>query len=313
MASSSFQKSDLKAGPASAPPITSPPENMKISLPNLIVATVFAVAASSATAQTLGSAGNYDIFVTNGGILELKDANQLFGQVAISNSAQLKAGKDDQTFDGTIFAHTGSSIDNESKLHPSGGIQRSVAINDALNLANADLNAYRTYLAGLSATGGGSNVSVTSTSSFNSTGSLNVLDFKTIDLDKESFTLTGGAGGMDTFVIRVNTEFEFKESDLVLNNLNIDNVIWYYTGTKNFELHKSDSDPANFMKFAGTVIAPNAGDVRIGEVDFTGRVYGSNLKMGSGFKFQGAVPEPSSSVMMIFGAASLLLVRRRKH
>jgi hypothetical protein len=150
---------------------------------------------------------------------------------------------------------------------------------------------------------------------------LTVLDFEELDLDGETFTLNGRSGGMDQFIIRVSDAFEFKASDLKTTNLNVDNVIWYYSGDDKFDLHKSDGgkggkggkggDPADFMKFTGTIIAPN-GEVRLGEVDFTGRVFGTDLKLGSGFKFQGAVPEPSSSLMLVIGAGSLLLVRRRK-
>jgi hypothetical protein len=283
---------------------------MKKSLPSVLATAVLMASAASASAQTLGTAANYNIFVQTGGLLELKDANQLFGQVGISNGATLDGRGQSTTWDGTIFKHTGGTIKDGAGLNPSAGIQTSASIDFDLNQANIDLNNYIGYLQGLTSTGGSTSLQVNSTSSFNSTGSLNVLDFRSINLDQETFTLNGSAGGTDTFIIRVNDAFEFKESDLVLNNLSVENVIWYYSGNGGFELHKSNSNPDNFMKFAGTVIAPDAGDIRIGEVDFTGNVYGSSLKMGSGFKFEG-VPEPSSSLMLLVGAGGLLLRRRR--
>ena len=289
---------------------------MKIPFSGMFAAALFATSINSASAQSLGAAANYDIFIRPQGTLELKDANQLFGQVGLSNSSLLDGRNESTTFDGTIFKHTGATIKGGSGLNPSGGIQSSASIDAALNQAVIDLNNYTNYLAGLTATGGGTNLSVTNSSVLNSSGSLNVLDYKKIDLENgETFTINGSAGGTDVFVIRVNDAFEFKAADLVLNNLKVDNVIWYYTGTNNFELHKSDSNPDNFMKFAGTVIATKAKDIRLGEVDFTGRVYAggkdSTLKMGSGFKFEGAIPEPSSSLMLLLGAGGLLLRRRR--
>ncbi|QTN32480.1 PEP-CTERM sorting domain-containing protein [Akkermansiaceae bacterium] len=284
---------------------------MRNKITGLIVAPIFALCASSANAQSLGAAANYDIFALNGGTIELKDANQLFGQVAISNGAELDAGKESSTFDGTIFRHTGGTISGGSGLNPSGGIKSSASINSAINQANIDVANYVTYLNGLTATNSYNKQS--SAFSFNSTKSLTVLDFKQIDLDGENFTLNGRVGGMDQFIIRVSEDFEFKEADLILNNLAVDNVIWYYSGDNNFDLHKSDDK--NFMKFSGTVIAPNSkSEIRLGEVAFTGRVIGGgNMKLGSGFEFQGtAIPEPSSSIMLLIGVSSLMLVRRRK-
>ena len=282
---------------------------MKITPPRLIVAALLAASATSASSQTLGAASNYDIFALNGGKIELKDANQLFGQVAISNGAELDAKNKSTTFTGTIFKHTGGSIKDGGGLNPSGGIITSPATDSAINQANADIESYVTYLSGLTATQsyGKQNDSF----SYSSMMSLSVLDFTELDLDKESFTLNGQAGGTDQIIIRVSKDFEFKESNLVLNNLDVDNVIWYYSGNDKFDLHKSADKPEDFMKFAGTIIALD-GEVRLGEVDFTGRVIGGNLKLGSGFEFTGTVPEPSSSLMLVIGAGSLLLVRRRK-
>lgn len=282
---------------------------MKIASPSVLGSILLAVSAASASAQSLGSAAKYDIFSLNGGTLELKDANQLFGQVALSNNSELTGGKETQNFDGTIFAHTGADIDDVGGLNPSNGIQSSAMINAAINQANADVAAYVSYLNGLSATQ--TYGKQESAFSFNSSMGLTVLDFTEIDLDGENFTLNGRAGGNDQFVIRISDDFEFKEADLVLNNLATDNVIWYFSGDGGFDLHKSDSD--NFMKFAGTIVSPE-GQVRLGEVEFTGRVIGSELKLGSGFDFTGTtVPEPSSSLMVLIGAGSLMLVRRRKH
>ncbi len=282
---------------------------MKTILPSIIVSTVLA-AATSANAQSLGSAANYDIFIQNGGVLELKDANQLFGQVGISNNATLDGKKETSTFTGTIFKHTGATIKDGGGLNPSGGIQSSPSINAALNQANADLQSYITDINGLTATQ--TYGKVKTSFSFSSTMSQTVLDFTELDLDEETFTLNGRAGGMDQFIIRVSDAFEFKASDLVTNNLNPDNVIFYYSGDDGFELHKSEKDPADFMKFSATVIAPNAEDIRLGQVDFTGKVFGSSIKMGSGFVFQGTVPEPSSSLLLLIGGAGGLLIRRRK-
>ncbi|MFK7850776.1 MAG: collagen-binding domain-containing protein [Akkermansiaceae bacterium] len=285
----------------------------------LIVSTAL-LSASMGHAQTLGSAANYDILLLGNGSMELKDANQLFGDVGLSSGSELDGKGESTIFDGTIFKHNGATITNGGGLAPSNGIQSSGAINGALNTANADVTNYINYLEGLTADA--TYGPQTSTFSFATTKAQTVLDFTEIDLDGESFSLTGRAGGTDQIIIRTSDFLEFKESDLNLTNFDIDNVIWYHSGSDNFDLHKSDSDPANFMKFAGTVIAPNA-ETRIGEVSFNGRLIGGELKLGSGFEFEGppnppnppnppVIPEPSSSLMLILGAAGFLLRRRRE-
>lgn len=275
----------------------------------MIVVTALAVTSASVNAQTLGAAGSYDIFVTNGGTLDLVDSNQLFGQIGVSDQAEFDAGNESQTFDGAIYLHSGSTLKDGDGLNPSGGIQSSSAIDDAIDQANIDLINYANYLGGLSSTQSFGELK-DNAFTYSSTMSLSVLDFTKVDLGLgEDFTLNGSAGGMDQIIIRVSDDFKFDEANVILNDLAIDNVIWYYSGDSNFDLHKSDD--ANPMNFAGTVVALD-GKVILGEVDFTGRVYGGELKLGSGFEFTGTVPEPSSSVMMILGATSLLMLRRRK-
>lgn len=280
---------------------------MKTLLSTAIVAASLA-AATSASAQTLGAAANYDMFALNGGQIEMVASNGLKGQVAFSNGTAVKVGAV-QNFQGTIYKHTGASIDKPASLLPSGGIQSSASINSVINQANIDVANYATYLTSLSSTQ--SFGKVFTNFSYSSTMARTVLDFSDIDLSGETFTLNGRAAGTDQIIIRVSSAFAFNNSNLILTNLKTDNVIWYYGGNSVFDLHRSSSTPANFMKFAGTIVAPD-GQIRMGEVNFTGRAIGTDLKLGSGYAFQGAVPEPSSSLMLLIGAGGLLMVRRRR-
>ena len=263
----------------------------------------------AANAQSLGSAANYDILVTNNGKLELTDSNQLFGQVGVSNNAEFK-GKDVQNFDGTVFVHSGAAKFEADNLNPSGGVQRSSAIDTKLNKANADFNSYASYLSGLS-----SNVTVgkqETTYTFNTTMPLTVIDFEEIKLEGDdksvdTFNLIGRAGFNDQVIIRSKkTSFDGGVVNLV--NLDSRDVVWFNNGGNEFDLHKGDSI------FSGIIVSPEQ-QVTLGEVNFTGAVYGADLKLGSGFSFNGntiiPIPEPSSGLMVLLGAAGMLAVRRR--
>jgi len=264
-----------------------------------IAAGVFSGFSASVSAQTLGSALNYDILVLNGGKMELTDGNQLYGNVGYSDGVEAKKNKDVQDFQGTLYVHSGAKF-NPGNISPSGGIFTS-GFDAQLNQANVDVLNYASYLSGLTAdlSFGGT---YKDAFSFTTTQSLTVIDFNKVDTQNKDFTFTGRAGEMDQVIIRIGEEFKFKGGNVNLFNLDQTDVIWYLDSNKTFDLHKGHSN------FAGTIVVPE-GKIILGETFFTGQVYGDEIKMGSGFAFQ--VPEPSSSLMVLLGAGGLLLRRRR--
>lgn len=265
-----------------------------------------AVASTSASAQTLGSASDFDILVLEDGKIQLVDGNQLFGNVGYTAGSEAKDNKDIQIFDGTVFVHSTADFDYEpATFSPSGGI-----INPAdsiLDQANSDALAYISYLDSLTA-----DASYTGKYklgfSLSTAMALTVVDFEEISVkDDNVFSFTGRAGQDDKIVIRISDKFVFDGAHVSLTNLDPENVIWYSQGDKDFDLHKGDNE------FFGTIVSPE-GQIILGETDFTGVVIGSEMKLGSGFEFTGSsIPEPSSSLLLILsGASGLMLYRRRK-
>ncbi|MEP4809544.1 MAG: PEP-CTERM sorting domain-containing protein, partial [Luteolibacter sp.] len=278
---------------------------MKISTPHRILSLLLTVISSSASAQTLGTAANYDIFVLNGGRITLKESNQLFGQIGYTNGVNAGTNETIQNFQGAVYVHTGASFSYKpATFNPSEGIFTS-GYNSQLTQANTDALAYGSYLGGLT-----SDFSYTTKLqtgySLTSTKAQTVIDFTEVDVKNFNFNLTGRAGQSDQIIIRISDQLAFEGVHVNLTNLESKDVIWYLGSDRQFSLHSGGGS------FQGTIVSP-LGKVIVGATDFKGALYGKELVLGSGFKFQGnTVPEPSSSVMMIFGAASLLLVRRRK-
>lgn len=264
-----------------------------------IAAGVFSGITTSASAQTLGSAANFDILVLNGGKIELKDGNQLFGDVGYSNGVDATKNSNVQDFVGGLYVHSGAKF-KPGNINPSDGIFTS-GFDSILNQANVDVANYASYLSGLS-----SDLSFSGTYkdhlSFFSTGAISVIDFNKVDTTGKDFTFTGRLGETDQIVIRISDEFKFKGGNINLVNLEASDVIWYLSSDKKFDLHKG------FSNFQGTIVAPD-GEIVLGETIFTGQAYGQEMKLGSGFAFQ--VPEPSSSLMVLLGAGGLFLRRRR--
>ena len=178
-----------------------------------------------------------------------------------------------------------------------------------LDQANIDLGNYVTYLDGLAF-------------DFQETGNytdnftpgvtakdLTVFDFEEVEAKDKIWTFTGRDGFSDKIVIRVAENFEMESTVVNLVNLEAEDVTWYSSadGDKDkFDLHTGDPR----SEFAGIIVSPDA-QVRLGEVNFEGSVYGSDLKLGSGNEFTGVVPEPSASLMLLLSGLGLVIYRRR--
>lgn len=283
--------------------------NMKLKVP-LMTITLAATLTAVANAQTLGTAGAYDILVLNGGEISMKDGGY-GGQIGIGQES--KGGFEDSAiFSGNLYSH--STVDYSAKAGfdtPNNNIFLS-GFDTELEQAVTDAKKYADDLSALGATASFGAYSGKDSGPFSFSASMNqtVLDFtKLIMEDSNSFTLTGRGGFNDKFIIRVAEDVLFDQSDVILENLDHRDVVWYKMGNKDFDLHK-----AGFSKFQGTILALE-GQVILGEVDFTGSVIATELKLGSGAEFTGQstmVPEPSSSLLLLGSLGGLMFLRRRQ-
>ncbi|MGJ8697117.1 MAG: collagen-binding domain-containing protein [Verrucomicrobiaceae bacterium] len=263
-----------------------------------------------ANAQSLGSAANYDLLLLQNGQATLKEGN-LGGAVGFGYNSKVGLDKD-VYISGDIFVHSriGEFKADDDYAQVSGNTyfsgydtQLDKAHEDAVTFANkVSASDYS-----VTAAFGNFKSDDKGAFSFSSSMSQTVLDFGGLEMKGSNFTLNGRAGQNDRFIIRISDQLKFENSNVVLNNLNRDNVIWVKSGDKNFDLHKN-----NYGEFSGTIVALD-GQVILGEVDFAGSVIGSDLKLGSGFVLSGtSIPEPSSSLLLLSGLSGLMLVRRRQ-
>ncbi|MGJ8697118.1 MAG: PEP-CTERM sorting domain-containing protein [Verrucomicrobiaceae bacterium] len=260
-------------------------------------------------AQSLGSALNYDILVLDNG-QSLLGPGTLRGEVGYSD-ATTTDNKASVAFQGNLYVHSNvNGFRRDSGFTASGGTIYTSGYDTQLDGANADIVTFANDVARLGSTVHYGEYQSTSRGAFSysSTQNQTILDFTKLELRGEDFTLTGRDGFDDKFIIRISSNIVFERSEIVLNNLDHTDVIWYNTGGASFDLHGAVGN------FYGTIVSPGSGQVVIGDVDFTGAVIARNMKLGTDFNFTGqtTIPEPSSSVMFLGGFGWLMLGRRRK-
>lgn len=269
--------------------------------------------ASLCSAQSLESAASYDILILNDGKISIEEGN-VWGQAGYSEGVDADKNKDEANYNGTLYVHTKvNKFKSEPGFTSGGGVIFTSGFDSELDQANVDANNYITYLGSLSSTSNFNDYKSKDDGAFSSTStsSLTVLDFKKLEMEGLNFTLNGRSGFNDTFIIRTRNELLFsKGANVVLNNLDRRNVIWFHDTDKDFDLHKNDS-----ALFEGTIIAPE-GKTVLGEVDFRGSVIGGDeIKIGSGVRFQGTttfIPEPSSSLLILTSLGGLVFARRKQ-
>ncbi len=278
--------------------------------------------ATSASAQSLGStAAKYDLFVLNGPAPNKDSTFMDYNEGGFNGLMGLGQNSwvwttDKLSFGGEVRRHT-NLYDHKwnAKSQPGANVNPQGTHNSELNQANSEILSYYNSLTALSATQ--SYTKRTSSFTYSTTSNLTVLDFAGIDYSGsgDAFTLNGRAGFNDTVIIRGSADFLFDGgSPVILNNLDMRNVVWLMTNNSELNLHRNDG-----ANFEGIVINPSdTGDYTtiIGDVDFKGQVFASEMKLGSGISFNGAsiispVPETSASMLCILGV-TMLVVRRRR-
>ena len=145
--------------------------------------------------------------------------------------------------------------------------------NSTTNLSSAVSDAISAsgLLSGLSATD--STTSITGTTSLTGNGGDNVLNLTGVNLNNATLTLNGGID--DYFIFNVSGDFFFSSSDVVLNGVTADHVIWNVLNVSTLDgyLGNFSVELKNSGTFNGTLLAPNRA-ISVDQLTVNGAIIG---------------------------------------
>jgi uncharacterized repeat protein (TIGR01451 family) len=190
----------------------------------------------------LGRAGEFGIFVINGGELIMNSSN-VWGDVAIGPRVDAKALQKTNIRDGAFHFHPGTTRSVSEKDFPvQGGFQ-------PRNLAGAQADANTASSAFAAMTPTESLGDVTRSVTLTGNGGLNVIGINSLTYKSRVLELRGGAN--DVFVINVAGHFEFAQSEIRLTGVTPGQVVFNFpTAGNTILLYKAE----NIIQ--GTFLAP---------------------------------------------------------
>ena len=256
----------------------------------------------------IGSAADFAVLGLEGGEVIINSATSITGNVGYSANVTSNTNQKVDSFNGAAFVHSTATFSHTpATFAPSDGLFVGGSADAKLDQANADALSAASFLAGLAAThaslgtvGDGDDISLTSV------GSLNVVEIASLKHKEDTITLTGGAN--DVFVFNVAGDWDYDNSQIVLNGISAGNVIFNFTAS-NAEINIGKAGTV----FRGTILAIN------GEVDyhnpatFDGRIIADNINLHSDFNL--SVSETSEQLSepglgVLIAVAALQVFRR---
>jgi hypothetical protein len=215
----------------------------------------------------LGAAGTFGLLSVNGGLTYLNQAH-LNGDVGLGARDIALLPRAD--INGAVYADPSALVipGFGRNFDASGGVVR-----QKLTQAASDADAASDAFAALPATQTFGNLKHSTNITGN--GGLNVIDVKSVNLNREKLTLTGGAN--DVFVIDVDRGFDFQRSQLVLSGgVTADHVLFNFHGG-GAQVSITDARSA----ISGTFLAPHRTVEFQGSGDLTGEIIGRNVLVSS--------------------------------
>ena len=217
----------------------------------------------------------------NGGTFTINSSTNLIADVGYSRLVTSTTNQKINNFTGTAYVHSQvtSFVYTAATYQPTGGIVRNNAAADAkLDAANANAIAVSANYAGL--TPNYTFGAVTTNQTINSVTNNTVVKISSMNYNSKVLTLNGTAGADDGFIINVLGSFDFSQSQIQLNNVRPERVIFNFPNPSAITINKS----ANV--FRGTILAPTGSVIYHNPASFEGSIIARNIAVHSDFNLK---------------------------
>ena len=221
---------------------------------------------------------SYGLLGLNGGTFTINSSTNLIADVGYSSGVTSNTNQKINNFTGTAYVHSQvtSFIYTAATYQPTGGIVRNNATADAnLDAANANAITVSANYAGLTPnfTYGAINSNLTINSAAHNT----VVQMSSLNYNSMVLTLNGTAGSDDGFIINVTGSFDFSQSQIQLNNVRAERVIFNFPNPSAITVNKASN------VFRGTILAPTGSVIYHNPASFEGSIIALNIAVHSDF------------------------------
>ena len=239
---------------------------------------------SSGLSRIAGVAGSlcdvlpFAVLALNNGSLSINSSSNITGTIGYSAGVTSPTNQKVDLFTGKALVHSGvtSFIYTAVTFLPTEGILRNSApVDEILNSANTNALSISSTYSNMAPNLSFGNV--TTNLSVNSVAFNTVIEMSSMDYNSKVLTLNGTAGADNGFIINVAGSFDFSQSQIVLNNVRSERVIFNFPNASNITLNKS----ANI--FRGTILAPLGNIIYHNPASFEGSIIGLNISLHSDF------------------------------
>ena len=259
------------------------------------------VAPVVAAGLDLGAANGYAIVELGSGKTVKINSGPNIGNVLVGNGAVTSSsGGGNGQITGTVYYDSTATGDFFSGLQiPVTAAQKQLVSTTLTAQAKADAEAVSAYASSLAATQSFS-------SSIVGNGGINVINVASIN--NAAFTLSGTAN--DFFVFNVGS-IQTNKVMTLSGGVTASHILFNITGSSGNVFQTSGGD-----LLYGTFLATKGGDFQFSNLALTGQLINTagSMQIVSGSAVTGVtlVPEPTSSLLMMFGIAGLMGALKRK-